>query len=287
MIIVLDACTISNLLHIVQDGSLIKLLNKSFTKVCVTREVITEVNDNKFVYLPYYDNSRETINQVIADLKLNDYISELDKDKHECAPFIRRFAINMGATIKEDAGEFQSALLSLYLSRWGENCFMENNNRILFATDDYRANQLYKNLFSTNQIGVIIDSVDILSIFYLKGLLTKKKLLKNIDALIQLYWSPLNRLRQTISKIKVKEVKGNAQSCLTNLMDMSLDYQIEKVFDTLHDGGYRSLYNTFPKLKEAVKNLADIGIERKTAYLRERYKIVSNSLLWDNHLGKS
>ena len=288
MILVLDACTISNLLHIVQDNSLIKLLNKSFDKVFITREVISEVNNNKFVYLPYYDNSREIIDQLIADLKLNDYVSEFDNDKYQCIPFIRNFAINMGAPFKEEAGEFQSALLSLYLSRWGNDCFMENSNKILFATDDDRANHLYRNLFSTNQIGFIIDSVDILSVFYLKGLITKKDLLKNVDAIIQLYWSPLNRLKQIIAnKSKIKELKGNIQSCLTSLMEMSLEYEIQKISDTLHEGGYKNLYTTFPKLKEAIKSLSSTTIERKAAYLKERYTLVSKSLLWDNHLGKS
>jgi hypothetical protein len=284
MILVLDACTISNLLHIVQDDSLIKLLNRAFSKVYITKEVIKEVDNNKFMYLPYYNNSRETINQLISDLKLNAYISDCDKDKYECTPFIKKFAIAINESFKDDEGEFQSALLSLYLSRWGDISFMENNNKILFATDDDKANRLYIKLFSTNQIGHIIDSVDLLSIFYLKGLITKKDLIKNVDAIIQLYWFPLNRLKQVIVNMKNKDLKGNTQSYLTSLMEFCIDYQIEKIFDTLHDNGYKKIYSSIPQLKEAIKNLNEANGVRKVAYLKERHKIVSNNLIWDKHL---
>jgi hypothetical protein len=284
MILVLDACTISNLLHIVQDDSLIKLLNRAFSKVYITKEVIKEVDNNKFMYLPYYNNSRETINQLISDLKLNAYISDCDKDKYECTPFIKKFAIAINESFKDDEGELQSALLSLYLSRWGDISFMENNNKILFATDDDKANRLYIKLFSTNQIGHIIDSVDLLSIFYLKGLITKKDLIKNVDAIIQLYWFPLNRLKQVIVNMKNKDLKGNTQSYLTSLMEFCIDYQIEKIFDTLHDNGYKKIYSSIPQLKEAIKNLNEANGVRKVAYLKERHKIVSNNLIWDKHL---
>ncbi|HTE23651.1 hypothetical protein [Flavitalea sp.] len=287
MILVLDACTISNLLHIVQDNSLIKLLDKSFENVFITKEVIAEFGSSKFVYLSYYDNSRETLNQLISDLHLSDYVSELDSIKYECIPFVRNFAIVSGQTLKESDGEFQSALLSLYLSRWGENDFMENSNRVLFATDDGRANTFFIELFLSNQIGTIIDSIDILCIFYLKGLITKKHLLKNVDAILGLYSSPLNELKQTISRIKERDIKGIFQSYLTNLLDMLYENQLESVFDTLHEGGYKKMYADFPKLKDLIRKLSVNGINGKAAYVKSRYDFISNNLLWDGHLGIS
>lgn len=284
MFLVLDACTISNLIHIVQDDSLFRLLKKSFSCIYITTEVIAEVEKNKFANLSYYDNSRESVNQLITDIRLNDYISNLDKDKYDCVSFLRKFARFENRQLKEQDGEFYCALLALYLSRWGIENLMEYNNKILFATDDSRAEQLYLKLFSTNQIGSIIDSIDLLSIFYLKGFFSKKELLNKINSIIEIYWSQLHDTKSLISEIKETRLSTRHQLCLTSLMEMVLNYEFDKISDSFHENGFKNLYQDFPKLKVLLKELVETRSERKLSYLRGRHKELSNDQLWSGHL---
>ena len=168
MILVLDACSISNMINVFQDDSLLIEIRKCFKEVYITPEVIQEVINNKADYIEFYKNRWIEMNELYHRLDFNNYVYKDDHGKKDCVHFITKFADLKSLPFKKTSGEYYSSLLSLYISRLGLTEFAENANKILFVTDDAKAEKSYKALFSTNQIGNIIDSVDILLILYLR-----------------------------------------------------------------------------------------------------------------------
>jgi hypothetical protein len=280
MILVLDACTISNLLNAYQNDSLIRQLHKCFSEIYIAKEVISEVEANKFAYLHLYE-SRQEIRELISQVKLSEYISSLDTDKHECLSFTRRFASKKGLQFNESDGEFQSSLLSLYLSRWGKDEVFENNNKILLATDDARAELQYQKLFSSNQIGAIIDSVDLIVIFHIRGLLTKPQLLSYVDSIRNLYNSGLNELRKELVTVKKRESGSSKnQLLLSNLIELLSDNKLTDLQQTVSEGEYKKIYKHHGKLKENIKNVSRFNMEKKLRYLNERRSEIIDDLIW-------
>jgi hypothetical protein len=279
MILVLDACTVSYLYNVFQDDSLIKLLKKCFLEVYICSEVITEVNDNKFSYLTLYE-SKEQVIQLLSDINLNQFLSEHDKSKSECKPLIRKFSAAKGLVLRELDGEFHCALLSLYLSRWGEDKLYENLNAILFATDDYGATKLYSQLVATNQIGIIIDSIDIVVILHLKELLTKATLIRYIEGLINLNNRDIKVLKSKIEVAKELE-KGNTkhQLALSTLMEYLINAEMQSLKDCLYHNSFKSLLKKYENIKTAIKEL-----ETETPrfdYLKERRAEIIEDLVWN------
>lgn len=151
--IVVDACTVINLLRIDDDGDFLykrlKTLNVHFAK-----EVKDEIQRNVFKNI--LDDSRKTaianlLPYLHSDFKLHRN-EEIERDLGPEAVTGIKSIINH---CKDYNGEFYSALLSLILSRTEEG-------KIVFYTDDYPAKDNLSTLFSSQQIGAIDDTVDLL-----------------------------------------------------------------------------------------------------------------------------
>ena len=280
MILILDACTILNLVNVYQDDRLLKLLRNCFKEIYIASEVIAEVDDNKSAYSHLYE-SPDTLKQLFTELKLREYLSDLDKDKIECFKFAKNFAKIKHLEFREADGEFHSTLLSLYLSRWGKTSFVENNNKILFATDDEGAKELYQNMFYTNQIGAIIDSIDIVCILYLKSLLSKALALSCIEGIIALYNSELDSVIKEIEIVRKKESNSaKNQINLTTLMEYVRAIQVAEVERISLTNNYKKLYDDHPALKSSVKNFTKNTLGPKFQYLKIRHDEIRNDLLW-------
>jgi hypothetical protein len=278
MVLVLDACTISYLVNVFQDDSLIKHTKKAFTQVYVCSEVINEVNNNKFSYLDLYD-SKEHVLQLLADINLRELLSDHDRNKSECKPLIRKFSAAKGLALREMDGEFHCALLSLYLSRWGQEDFNEQINSVLFATDDEGAKELYSQLVAHNQVGVIVDSVDIVVILHLKALITKSTLIRYIEGLINLHRRGIGILKGKIEAVKKLE-RGNAKHelALTSLMELLTNAEIDELKDSLYNHSYKTLFKKYDSIKTGIKEL-ELGTQRFN-YLKERRIEVIDDLIW-------
>jgi hypothetical protein len=280
MILVLDACTISNLIHAFQDTSLIKDLYKCFSEIYIPREVIKEVHSNENAYLTLYNNNWDKLRQLYSDIKLREFIHELDSSKTDCADFFSNFSDKKKLQYKIN-GEYYSSLLSLFISRLGNSNFNENTNKILFATDDAKAEKLYKELFSSNQIGIIVDSIDIITMFYLKGLLTKTRTIQFIESLIGIYNILIRDLRNEILKLKRnKNTSIRIQLLLTSYLEKIDAYDINEINNILENALYKKIFTTYPKIKDLTKLLIQNQTSKKIQRLKIRRDELINGLIW-------
>ncbi|MFL1684401.1 hypothetical protein [Coprobacter secundus] len=145
--IVLDTCTILNLLRIDEDDEfLYKKLIKLNINIC--QKVFEEANKN--INTKHFSNSQKKyISSHIP--YFGTYILTCDERfESEYKAKIKQFC-----NYKKENGEFYSALISLYLCR-------DKNCRLYFYTDDHPAKNIFDSYFSYQQIGVIGDTIDLL-----------------------------------------------------------------------------------------------------------------------------
>ena len=80
-----------------------------------------------------------------------------------------------------------------------------------------------------------------------------------------------NSLKKEITNVKSKEKSGNMQACLTQLMEMVLDFDVEKIDTTLRNSAYSKLFKQYPNLNNQIRNLSNIKIGKKLDYLGSAY----------------
>jgi membrane-associated HD superfamily phosphohydrolase len=190
--IILDACTIINLLRIDEEDEFIfkslKLLDLNIATL-VYEEVNSNVRKN-----PLTEEQKKYIDQRIPQLlqftrKTDDIINDISKDFFEQ---IRKFTKHK----KKDNGELISSVLSLCISR-------ENNSKVYFYTDDFSAKTQFAPFFSFQQIGMIGDSIDLLLFLHWSiSDFDKKCLRKYLQDLKSEYNVPLKKL---VSKIQSRK----------------------------------------------------------------------------------
>jgi hypothetical protein len=149
---ILDACTILHLLRIDEDEILVKMLLQHNVKI--PEQVLTEVNQN---YKNLFIQAEQLfINQQIAYFYPK-VISNatIKNDLSSYFSKIRKFVDYK----KKDNGELYSTALALCLSRL-------EGERFYFYTDDYPAKETFSKVFEFQNIGQILDSVDLLVYFY-------------------------------------------------------------------------------------------------------------------------
>lgn len=153
--VVLDACTIINLLRIDEDEFLFRLLCslRLYVADLVNQEIMKNIFHNELS-----EEQRTYISGVLPQLQskwnsFNQTMDLIDTDFYE--KNIKKFTRHT----KKINGELQSSILSLCLSR-------KYHSRVFFYTDDFPAKEQFKNFFEFQQIGSIGDSVDLLIFLY-------------------------------------------------------------------------------------------------------------------------
>ena len=281
MILVLDACSISNLINVFQDDSLLLEIRKTFKQVYITREVIKEVNDNKADFIEFYRGRWDDLEELYSKLALTDFVYEDDKGKKECVSFLTKFSEAKKMSFNKSDGEYYSSLLSLYISRLGEVNFGENTNKILFVTDDARAEKLYNELFAVNQIGNIIDSIDIVVILYLKNKIAKSRVIQYIEGLFSLYNRDLNKLRFILNGIDVKNKSNLKQRLITEeLRQLLYDGNIAELISSLGNPRFRKYLSDNKKVKMNIEKLSGSTYQKKIPSLKSRKGEIINDLVW-------
>lgn len=279
MFLILDACTISNLINVFHDTSILSLVRKTFGEVYITQEVFDEVYKNLTKLKFLYNENWDELNETYKECKLHEIISGLDKDKKECNSFFIKYCLGKQLTFKEN-GEYFSTLLCFYLSRMGEIDFCENINNILFVTDDAKAETLYQDFYSRNQIGIIIDSIDIIIILYLKNVITKFKAISYIEGLFNIYRVNFISVKLEIERIRKKETDVRFQSLITKLIEIISSPNLEEANIIFQDENLQKLFNRHKKLKHKVKSLKDGNNTVQLNYIRERFFELKNDLIW-------
>jgi hypothetical protein len=189
--VILDACTLINLLRIDQDEFLLNSLK--VLELNITSKVYNEVKNN--IKKNYLSNEQiKHIDQVIPQLLLYCHKDEviIENISPEFLNQIRHFSQHR----KQDNGELISSALSLYLSR-------DKRSKVFFYTDDFPAKNQFEPFFNYQQIGAIGDSVDLLLFMYwIKSDFDFKRLKGYLQDLKSEYNQPL---KQFISKIQSKK----------------------------------------------------------------------------------
>lgn len=151
--IVLDTCTILNLLRIdEEDEFLYKKLRKLDIRIC--RTVYDEANKNVNIK-NFSEDQKEYILSHTPHFGKRIYnCEEYFEFEEEYKDNIKQFC-----NYKKENGEFYSTLICLHICR-------KENRRLYFYTDDYPAKLTFDSYFNYQQIGTIGDTVDLLVFLY-------------------------------------------------------------------------------------------------------------------------
>ncbi|MDD2798769.1 MAG: hypothetical protein PHV20_09280 [Bacteroidales bacterium] len=265
--IILDACTIINLLRI--DGEdefifkLLKLLDLNIATL-VYEEVNSNVRKN-----PLTDEQKKYICQRIPQFipfsrKTDSIIKDISQDYFEQ---VRKFTKHT----KKDNGELISSVLSLCVSR-------ENNSKVYFYTDDFPAKEQFAPFFAFQQIGVIGDSIDLLLFLYWsKSDFNEKSLMKYLQDLKSEYNTPL---KQLVSKIQTKKDSFSVK----DKKDRNLNDSIHKIISGYWDSNselmnegilFFTSNNRYPEIKSIINQFPDID---KECLLSQKVKYTLQSL---------
>lgn len=182
--VVLDTCTIINLLRIDEDDEFL------FKKL---KNLNINISDS------VYNEAQKNTNKKPLTKEQKDYITQQ-------LPFFAKCIINPDKKFKDDYftelkqfcnyskenGELHSTLLSLHLCR-------EEGSRLFFYTDDFPAKRQFAHYFSYQQIGSIGDSVDLLLFLYWSvSDFKEKQLNKYLQNLYSEYATPLKKFSNEI-----------------------------------------------------------------------------------------
>ncbi|KAA6336917.1 hypothetical protein EZS27_014959 [termite gut metagenome] len=218
--IVLDACTIINLLRIDEDDEFLlknlKDLNLSISE-CVYNEVQKNANKN-----PLTKEQQDYITQQLPFF-VTHIINPDDNLKKDYFDELKKFC-----NCTKDNGELHSALLSLHLCR-------KEGARLFFYTDDFPAKRQLSPYFIYQQIGAIGDSVDLLLfLFWSVSEFNDKQLKKYLQNLYSEYAIPLKTFLDKIETNKDAWLKAKPRDkkLRENLQKIAIGYS-KLDFDTL------------------------------------------------------
>ena len=195
--IVLDTCTILNLLRIDEDEFLYKKLIKLEINIC--QSVFDEANRNVRTKT-FSENQRKYISSHTPQLV--PFIIRCDEQfEKEYKACIQEFC-----AYKKENGEFYSMLISLYLCR-------QKHCRLYFYTDDYPAKCVFDSFFNYQQIGVIGDTIDLLVFLYWSNPdFDQRKLEKYLQNLLSEFATPFKEFHNQFMEKKERWITRNIKN---------------------------------------------------------------------------
>jgi len=190
--VILDACTIINLLRIDEEDEFlfksIKSLDLHIANI-VYQEVNQNINKNSLS-----DEQKKYIEQMLP-LFLPHALQDSDIIKNISQKHFDDLCLFSNHK-KKPNGELYSSALSLYISR-------DKNSKVYFYTDDFPAKKQFSPYFSYQQIGVIGDSIDLLLyLHWAKSDFDKNRLKKYLQNLKYGYNASLRQLKEKIQTKK-------------------------------------------------------------------------------------
>lgn len=234
--IVIDACTLINLLRIDEDDN---YLYKHLTSldVHISETVYNEFKANLFKNA-IDDTDKERLNDIFS-LPGFDHHKDEDIKRNLGNNWVEKIVSYVGHTKKQN-GELLSSLLALGLSR-------EKGEKICFYTDDYPAKDEFCKFFSIQQIGLIEDSVDLLLMLYwTEEDFSIQMLKRNLYDLRAEYYKVIDSFVKKIDAIRSK----SGQKSL-----------IRKKLDSIVNAFYSKNMNEFGKYVDDIRKVKDKDIK--------------------------
>jgi len=243
--IVIDACTLINLLRIDEDDN---FLYKHLTSLDIH---ISETAYNEFkanLFKNAIDETDKERLRIIISLPGFDHHKDDDIKRNLGKNWVEKIVSYVGHTKKAN-GELFSSLLALSLSR-------ENDVKICFYTDDFPAKNEFRDFFYIQQIGSIEDSVDLLLMLYwMEEDFPMQKLKKNLYDLKSEYNKVVvnfvNKIIALKSKYEQKQLIWKKLDCIVNAFYSNKMNEFSKYVDDIRkvkDKNIKECLSAFPYL---------------------------------------
>lgn len=227
--IIIDACTLINLIRIDEDDMLYNYLLSFNIKIaeCVYKEI-----ENNIFKSDSSKEMREKVNILLP--RLLTFIETDDSIKanignSECAQ-IKKLTHH----IKED-GEYYSLLLSLYQSRYFET-------QINLYTDDKRAMQQFEEYFNLQQLGVSGDSIDLILFLYWHSNRISEMNLHRLLSNLRFEYCKEER-------IFIQEIEKLRAAITNNRKNSSIIRVLNSIIMSYRQGKYQQLYKAIDEIK--------------------------------------
>ena len=257
--IILDACTIINLLRIDEEDDEFLYKHIIAQNLHIAEKVHLEVKKN-YGKNQLSQKQNDYINRCIIGL-LNHLCQTggYHKDDDIIKDLSRQLFVEISNYTghKKENGELYSTALSLIVSR----CESE---KVLFCTDDVPATNLLSRYFQFQQIGSIMDTVDLLVYLYWSSSDFDRKL---FDRYISKLWADLNQpLKLFVDKIqKIKDSFSLADN-KDKLLRMNVDRIISGYYQ--YDGSqiieavtYLKKNKKGTKVANTIEGFSQVNIE--------------------------
>lgn len=268
MVAYLDTCTILNLLQINYDDEYIKHLVKSFEEIKLTPIVFEELGSNKFVNV-IDDSHKEVLDNVIFN-QIQKYVDYSNSD--DTLAFTKKH----NSECFKDNGESHSVSYSVKLSRFGKNDFGDNLLKTHFISDDAPAQKDFNHFYQINVVGQILNSIDLMTIFWLKQYITKNDLIKYCHSLKQLYNKDIGLLLiklKDYSRDFVDDLSSKQKIIFTKLIEILSNIQDDinnKISEIISDPDFKDVLKKNKDWKELLTNIQQSNFREKIPYINKR-----------------
>ena len=267
-LVVLDACTILNLLRIDDEDSdfLLKLITN--WRLCLPETVFTETKlhvDSDFYSKEKNDHVLVAINQQFDHRKTKDDDIKKDLGEEEFENVIK-----FGGHNKRENGELYCVALALVKSR-------EEDDAVTIYTDDYKAIEKFQVFYRYHRIGDMGDTLDLLTMLYRSTSDSEfqftlyRTFLENLRAE---YNQQLFALKKTIYDYleQMKKSKCKDKALMENLNKIVVGYRNSDLL--MMEAGVRFFQdgNKYKDVKNMVKNVDVKNVNRQMARLAEHIK---------------
>ena len=270
-LVVLDACTILNLLRIDDDSDfLLKLITNwrlslpetvfSETKLHVRSDFYPkEKNDHNLIAINREFDHRKTLDEIIKkDLGIEGFESVIGFSAHH----------------KRENGELYCVALALVKSR-------EEDASVTIYTDDYKATEEFQAFYRHHRIGDMGDTLDLLTLLYWstpESVFQYSLYQSFIMNLRAEFCHQLNTLAETIYSYleQKKKIKCNDRALLENLNNIVVGYyksdmeQLEAGVRFFQEG------NRYKDVKKIVDNVNVKNVNRQMERITEHIKQIKN-----------
>lgn len=267
-IVVLDACTILNLLRIDDKDSdfLLKLITN--WRVLLPEKVFSETKLR--IWSDFYTKEKNdhiliTVNQEFDHRKIldNDIKKDLDNE-------FDRVKIFSGRNDKRENGELFCVALALVKSR-------EEDVPVTVYTDDYKAIEEFQHFYRYHQIGNIGDTLDLLTLLYWStpdSVFQSGMYQSFLENLRAEYCHQLNALAEAANTCLEQKKKNRCKdrNLMENLYKIVSGYRKSDLI--IMDAGVRYFQDgsKYKEVKKMVENVDVKNINRQMERITEHFK---------------
>jgi len=264
MNLILDTCTINNLLQVdlsLEDNEYFleydyfQIIQKKFN-IKIPPKIYEELK-NTFSKNLNTGNERKFIQNYMSRYICN-YVDSVDEGDFESS--LNFIKVTHPKYVNEDNGELHLAAYALYLNRYQDTLAFQTH----FITDDDEAIDDFRDTFKINFLGNILTTIDLLLLMSVYGIISLPKVLDFALNLKRQYSQVYNKLINEIKSLQKKELSAQESALLTKIYNNINDFEFAKLEEDRN-------HKVFTKIKKKNKNIENFIEE----FLNEDFKKVT------------